>query len=410
MVGTHGRQPRRFPAVGALDRSGGLTTRLIWPEVEGPVPLAALDALARDTAYLGHSSSLTRCRFLEGAAEQDGMPARRRIYPRRLEELERAFSESRRPSPGESMHEAPPKVKRRCSLFGEDWLVLALDESADVARANPPDLRGAPLLAKLIRDVLMTGYGEAGPPMWISGHAADGAPSSEPHLAVLPLANVGWAHSDGALHGFALVPPRGMKLLEDAAFRKALAAVAPYDRDRRSRTLTLQGQRLSDASGQPGARLALRFGGETSGLRSLDTSRYTAVATTWASATPVVLERHLKAESPDARRAEIEDLIARACANIGLPSPEVIAGAGRPERRAILTDKHSAIPGAPATAPSGRGPSWLKWRMPKAFASRTLVHCVLRFPEPVRGPVVLGAGRFVGLGVCLPLDRKAGML
>jgi CRISPR-associated protein Csb2 len=28
---------------------------------------------------------------------------------------------------------------------------------------------------------------------------------------------------------------------------------------------------------------------------------------------------------------------------------------------------------------------------------------VIEFAEPVAGPVLLGAGRFVGLGLCLPL-------
>ena len=40
------------------------------------------------------------------------------------------------------------------------------------------------------------------------------------------------------------------------------------------------------------------------------------------------------------------------------------------------------------------------------YGLRSLVHAVVRFPQPVRGPVVLGAGRFVGLGLCLPLDRR----
>jgi CRISPR-associated protein Csb2 len=31
---------------------------------------------------------------------------------------------------------------------------------------------------------------------------------------------------------------------------------------------------------------------------------------------------------------------------------------------------------------------------------------VIRFPEPVEGPVILGAGRFLGLGLCHPLDAK----
>jgi CRISPR-associated protein Csb2 len=31
---------------------------------------------------------------------------------------------------------------------------------------------------------------------------------------------------------------------------------------------------------------------------------------------------------------------------------------------------------------------------------------MIQFKEPVRGPVILGAGRFVGLGLCRALDPE----
>jgi CRISPR-associated protein Csb2 len=34
-------------------------------------------------------------------------------------------------------------------------------------------------------------------------------------------------------------------------------------------------------------------------------------------------------------------------------------------------------------------------------------HAVIRFAEPVDGPVILGAGRFTGLGLCRPLSAGA---
>jgi CRISPR-associated protein Csb2 len=33
---------------------------------------------------------------------------------------------------------------------------------------------------------------------------------------------------------------------------------------------------------------------------------------------------------------------------------------------------------------------------------------VLQFDEPIRGPVILGAGRFVGLGLCRAFDAERG--
>ncbi len=323
ILGAHGRQPRRFPAVAALDRAGGLITRMIWSDVAAAeAPLHALDAIARDAAYIGHSTSLTRCRFLMGKAEAGARVARRWVYPGRMNRLEQDFIAHRRPSPGEPVLAKPSRSEPVRPFFSGDWLVLAIEEPEPGHRTFNPDLRAAPQLAKLIRDVLMTGYRDIGltPPALISGHTLEGAPTADPHLAILPLANVGYAHSDAALHGFALAPPRGVNLLEVSDFKRALAAVAPYDKETRSRRLTLAGARLSAAVGD-GERLVLRFGGDGAALRSLDPARYMGPASTWATATPMVLERHLKAESPHDRQGEVEALIARACAHIGLPKP-----------------------------------------------------------------------------------------
>ncbi len=60
MPGLRRRQARRFPAF----RPADAIVKLIWrdaaPDAE---TLAVLNALAADTAYIGHSASLTRCRF-----------------------------------------------------------------------------------------------------------------------------------------------------------------------------------------------------------------------------------------------------------------------------------------------------------------------------------------------------------
>jgi len=34
------------------------------------------------------------------------------------------------------------------------------------------------------------------------------------------------------------------------------------------------------------------------------------------------------------------------------------------------------------------------------------VHADIEFPAPVRGPVLIGAGRYLGYGLCLPWDRQ----
>jgi CRISPR-associated protein Csb2 len=120
---------------------------------------------------------------------------------------------------------------------------------------------------------------------------------------------------------------------------------------------------------------------------------YVRAAKAFATVTPIVLDRRPE-KSGDARAAEIEALIRRSCVNIGLPEPEI-----------VIPDKHSALEGAVSARPSGKAPEWMTWRLPKSLADRPMIHAVLRFPTEVEGPVMLGAGRFVGLGLCRPLPK-----
>jgi CRISPR-associated protein Csb2 len=107
----------------------------------------------------------------------------------------------------------------------------------------------------------------------------------------------------------------------------------------------------------------------------------------------MVLDRHLKGGSNEEVQKDRERLVADACErSIGVRPVMVTVG------------KHSAMRGAPSARPSGHAPRWTGWRVPKHFASRPLVHVVVEFKEVIAGPVLIGAGRFCGLGLCLPLD------
>jgi CRISPR-associated protein Csb2 len=374
------RQPRRFPAY----RPDDPVVRLVWREATADgETVAALNALAADTPCVGHSSSLTRCRFHTGEAPLDTAVPRRRIYPRRLAELEQAFRSGRRPNPGAAVRAAEAAgAEPARSVFADRWLVR---EHVD---GDMPDIRAAALVARELRRVLMSGYKgdgrEAEIPAVVSGHAADGAPLGEPHLAIVPMAYVGSEYADGHVYGFALAPPEGCGLLSDAAFQSAIRAVADWNNDEGRRELKVHG----------GFDLVFTPSGE-SALHSLDPRPYTATARTWATCTPIVLDRHLKAKDNAEREAEIARLVRQACTNMGLPAPR--------EKR-IATAKHSALRGAPAAYPSGSMPRWMRWRLPDSLASRQLTHATIQFDKAVRGPVILGAGRFAGLGLCRALD------
>jgi CRISPR-associated protein Csb2 len=375
------RQARRFPAFRPDDPVVSLVWRKIAPDLE---TLAALNALAADTVSVGHPASLARCRFRLGDAPAGALPAARRVYRGRLAELERDFHSQplRRPGPGAAVFSTVAEGGQAISgVFSDRWLVL---EHVD---GEMPDIRAAALVAKALRNALMSGYREAGLgaaiPAMVSGHGPEGKPTSEPHLAIAPLAFLGMPYASGAVLGFALIPPRPGSLLDDAEFRNAVRRLLRTTDDGRVLAVRLSDRVLDFAVGAMGDR------------RSLDPEPYVESSRIWASCTPIILDRHLKTTGNRERQEEIDGLIRQACRNVGLPEPEAI-GAG----------KHSAIEGAPSAYPSGTAPGWTRWRLPESLRTRQLTHAVVEFGDPVRGPVMLGAGRFVGLGLCRAIDRR----
>jgi CRISPR-associated protein Csb2 len=126
---------------------------------------------------------------------------------------------------------------------------------------------------------------------------------------------------------------------------------------------------------------------------ALDPATWCRPSRRWASVTPVALDRNpgdLTAWDPRlaaqaARRAE--EIVARACEHVGLPRPARV----RVMRRSLF----GAAPPAPSFMPYPRKGHGFK---------RVCVHVELRFEEAVAGPVLLGVGRYFGVGLCLCLS------
>ena len=376
------RQPRRFPAAIPDER----IVRLYWEDGDqGAQRLEQLSRLAADTSYVGHSASLTRCRFLTGQSppSEESCPPTRMVYRGRFEELRASYKQfkessgrSGRPRPGERVRPEPQSAKPAAACcFGTEWLVL------EHTGGEMPDIRAAALLAKDVRAAILSGYSHCGLgdriPFEVSGHEPDKSPTRQPHLAIVPLSFAGSPYADGHLLGFALVPPRGSALLNSEEFRRAMRKIAAVKGERRTLRLHRLGLELS-LTCEPHK-------------QSLDPSLYTKRSADFATVTPIVLDRHLK-EKGAARQEEIEEQIKAACENVGLPRPAD-----------VYPDKHSAVEGSVSAQPSVKSPGWMRWQLPRSLDGRFLTHAVIRFSEPVEGPVILGAGRFVGLGLCRPI-------
>lgn len=242
-------------------------------------------------------------------------------------------------------------------------------------------------------------------PEWVSGHRDNGSPSEKEsgHLATLPLPFVGHAHADGHLLGMAIAFPRDL------------------DRKERGRVL---GPLIVTENGEPKAvELQLgRLGVWTLGLSNWDETRRSLTPETWttsphgarvwASVTPIVLDRFPKANRTKDRAGweqEVGEVLAGACERIGLPRPASVDidttcwHVGSP--RAVC--KHRRLRnGQSGDAPFGDG--FPAYPLKGTDSARPQVHAWIEFDEPVVGPVLLGAGRYRGYGLCKPIEPRGG--
>ncbi len=233
-----------------------------------------------------------------------------------------------------------------------------------------------PEVAATMRSSLLAHCASPGP-MLLSGHEALGGPAQRDHLAIVPLPDIGRPGASGALLGVALVYPRHVSSEALGLVHEALAA---WHRDGAALRMGRQGRWI----------LTPRPIGGGHELRP-----WYRASTQWDSATPVVLDRfpgplhdprpHRRARAQQRARASIIS----ACQRIGLPAPVHIE----------LHD-HPILPGSLAAR---RFPSY-----PAHGPCRVRVHVRLRFDGPVEGPMLLGAGRYRGLGLMRATGDQTG--
>jgi CRISPR-associated protein Csb2 len=392
------RQPRAFPSVTPLVP----VIDLVWDAEPSPADRAALDALARRVTRIGHSSSLVACHLVNDAPAPEWVPADdgprslRVTSEGQLRRLEDEFARHREELPralpcrlqGYSRRSEITQETAR-SVMGEDWIVFR--------RLSGPALptRRAPDVASVLRDVLMK---FAGVPWEIlSGHEPDGKPSQRPHAVFValpfvkgPRAEGGRTLADGTLLGAAIILPRGATRDER---HHVLQAIGRWE--------AASGVESDDAP--PTVRLFLGHHGELRlqrvegavSLRNLDPSTWSGSSRFWSTVTPLALDRNpgdLRARQAAEAAAAVGAAVAtigRGCVQIGLPAPAAV-GISPISRFAGV---ESSVVYAPFPTKAGR-------------LRRVLVHADLTFEIPVRGPVLLGAGRYSGLGLCLPREAE----
>ncbi len=383
-----GKQERFFPSI-TPDEPRVI---YVWKDFPPKGLGETLDRLLMRVTRLGHSSSLVSCRIVTNPPAANYVPASdgeslRVVRRGQLSELERQHARH-----GGTKPRSLPYVNsgyRKTDAVGPldvpplesntvgDWLVF---EFAHSSRALPA--YRAVELATAMRGAIFH-YAADPIPEALSGHGPQGAPSAAPHVAFLPLPYVGFEHSDGRLLAIALSVPKASDSVSRRALYRAIGtwekAVSPN-----SLKLTLGSQGIVELS---------RLHGPAA-LISLRPGIWHRPSPCWVSATPIALPRHpgrLGGRTAAARAKawqRAEAAVRTACAHVGLPEPvgvrvsldAFIVGA-RPVRR------------YPAFSQNGRD---------GRPVARQLVHAALTFERPVAGPLMLGAGRFLGLGLMRP--------
>lgn len=266
--------------------------------------------------------------------------------------------------------EPSPDESAPASLFDPRLLVITL-------RGRRYPLASTLRLTEALRGVMLK-HCPAPIPEWLSGHRPDTSqPSRNAHAALVSLPFVGSEHADGRIMGLALVLPRGLDPDETA---RCLNPLFWDSQTGAPKTLRLfDGQWL-----EVEAELELRG----TPPRNLQHSTWTRKSRCWASVTPIVLDRHFKGETKWDDAAESLKL---ACERIGLPRPAT-----------VLLNPVSSVEGVPHAR------QFMALKRKRDGGSMEHTHATLLFEEPVGGPVLLGAGRFRGYGLCRPMDRESG--
>jgi CRISPR-associated protein Csb2 len=384
------RQVRTFPVV--LPETPIFA--FLWPSADPSPHRAALERLCARVTRLGHSSSLVRCTLADCdltptlVPSDDGEVVLRVVGPGQLDRLDRAFEHhqgvrsrvlpARSQRYGLAFKKATPSPQAANVFSSTDWVLFERVGGSRPLASRTTDL------ARALRGTLIELHGNQDLPATLSGHANNG-PTEQPHVAFVPLPFVGHEHADGALMGCALVLPRELPGRDRELL---LRLVAKWEKERGNDRgdLTLAGGTLPPFH-------VRRV--DVSAKAALDPMRWSRSSARFITATPIALDKNpgnLRSnQDGTARKAALEaqKSISDACLHVVGIRPASVEVSLAP-----------LLPGAQHVR------DFLPWPGRSGRTPRVRVHADIQFAAPVRGPLLLGAGRYFGLGLCLPVEDR----
>lgn len=404
------RKERRFPVAIPYDPN----VYLVWPDIDLGPQRAALEQLSTKVTCIGSSASFVQVWVEEKGdldvrwVPTDGVPNHSMRVPTlgRLDRLVRYYNQNTileynsmiaqaSASQGKEKRELnkrikelyphPPKILRPTPGHWQGYHDRRKEPSKEVPDSTPGSnlvvlaIRGrrVPLTATLkltqaLRGAVMASCLAEPPPEWLSGHRSDGSPSTKPHMALIPLPFTGSRYADGRVMGVALVLPNGL----DPTESKQYVDTFLFDQNGLPRIHKLFDGRWLECA------IEIETGERPP--MNLNVSTWTRKSRVWASVTPVVLNRHFNGHD---RWDQAAENIKEACVHVGLPYPKEVLL--HPISRVEGVPHAREFPTLPRKSDGGR---------------RSHNHAMIVFAESVRGPVLVGAGRYRGYGLFRPMD------
>jgi CRISPR-associated protein Csb2 len=228
----------------------------------------------------------------------------------------------------------------------------------------------------VIADMIRTALCSYGDSPFISGHNSDGSVLKAPHLYVVPVAFVGTSdHADGTVKGFMFAwengtPESNIREFYTRYAKWEAANTIPSDDPYPSFAIPVRGGREKIV-------LERTAGDESTMGKSLQWETWAKPSHVWHTVTPILIQ--------GCRSQQVEDRIRQYVKYAGLPDPVSVEWQNNPFLRG---SEYATRFSDPKEDVFGK--------------SRKFYHVRLEFAQRVTGPMILGQGRYLGLGLFLP--------
>ena len=386
------KQPRHFPSVTPYVPC----VEYIWDETLPQDTNKVLDEMAERIVRLGHSASLVSAyvktkefaepTYLPEEGHREGSYPIRWVSKGQREALENAYQQHLGTEPRGSLPHRNINYNHVSSLSGEAVSSISPITAGEMlvfefAAGNRlcSSVRSAEI-ASTLKKALMSHMSPNIPPA-VSGHAASGSSAPPCRAGFIALPWVDHLRADGRLLGCAVTIPKGMSNGDASAIS---LAVGKWE----------QGGKMFLMLGNNG-KIGISRVKSMPHTRTLQTNTWSRPSSKWVSATPVALPFHPQGKlgkgTETARRKaweKAEKAIEKSCEHISLPPLKNMSLGLSP----FLHGSRHARDYPPFIQGHGAG-----------SRARILLHAFLEFSQPVAGPVLLGSGRYLGLGLMYPL-------